>query len=165
MPAGFVPDPSSPQAEAAWRESVEQRLRQGKNNSQVMAPIIQLNTASQLGLTSAGWTAITGCSVTLVLSTRRILRISGFAIVQKHTTKAAIQLRTRVDGATTIGFGVHSVDGTTDDYATMPCPGRHSKPTEGTHVYTLEATCGSGTFDILVGEAFLYVEDAGLGAP
>lgn len=161
MPAGHIIPPGSAQdfaqQQAALRAGQdEQKLRQG---IMTMAPIYKRNTVSQLGIT--GLVNITGCSATVAVATRRIIRITGYAIVQQHTTKAAVQLFVN-RGVTTVDQSVESIG--VDDYGTMVCPAIDLSPPPGTYTYTLQLFIQpASTLDLLINEAFIFVEDAGLG--
>lgn len=161
-----------PSAEAEWRRSVEDRFAALKMSGQINALGYLRKTANQNGL-GAALTDITEpagpgglWAVTVVVGTRRLVRITAYAVFQKHTTEAAIQFMIR-EGGTTLSQATTSVDGVTDDYMTMLAQTIVEAPAAGTHTYKVSTFIGSGTADLVAGvadRAYLLVEDVGLAA-
>lgn len=164
MPAGHVPDPHSPQSEKAWRDSVDRRLDSAKQRQQTNTTLGYASvTAQQLGMGPA-FAYLTGLDKKVVAGTRRLLRVTGLVEIQKHTTKAAVNLfitnETSLYSVQKIG---RSVDGTTNDFDTFLVIGIDT-PAAGSVRYRLGMDMGSGTLDANVSGGFpsyLLIEDIG----
>lgn len=163
MSEAFVPDPNSPQAQAAWMASVDRRIAIMKQGSAIMVPGYAVKTSGQAGL-AAGTTDITSLTVTVVIGTKRLIKITCFVAVQKHVTKSALQLYIRDSSNNVIGVMPLSVDGTTDDYATMVIVAV-DKPIAGSKTYKASMFVNNGTCDIIADsqtQCYLLAEDVGL---
>lgn len=168
-PQGYVPDPNSPEAWAARLQAIEQQIAQLKQSPVATVLGYAAQATPQTGITSAAITDITGLAVKALVGTRRLVKITGLVVAQKHVTKATGQLRaydTAIGNNPGINKTTFSMDGTTDDYATLLVIAIDSAPAAGTHTYQLAIDCSSGTIDANQGgtghPSYILVEDVGL---
>lgn len=164
MAEAYVPDPNSPEAIGAWQRSVEQRISQLKLGQAATVVLGYAQQASAQNGIGVGPTDLTGLAKTVAVGTQRLIRLTGFVSVQKHTTKAAVVLYFKEGGSTFESIPL-SVDGTTDDYCTLAGSYVVSAPSVGSHTYKLALGMGSGTADATptgYGPSYLLVEDIGL---
>lgn len=166
MPAGHLIPPGSPQDWAVQQAQMrnasdELKLRQG---IAPMQPGYAAVSVSQAGI-SGTFVDLTNLTKTVIVGTQRLIKVTGFVICQKHTTKASLSLWATDSVSGVINKYSQSVDGTTDDFATLVVIGIQSAPAAGTRTYKLQIDVPSGTADANVGGAgkpsYILVEDIG----
>ncbi len=173
MPPGYLPDPNSPEAQAAWMASVEQRLaqmKQGQPNTTALGYIIK--STNQLGIGMGVTVAVSGLTLSAAVGTRRLIKISGFLVYQWNNPSGAATSDTLngeilKDGVLLNENAVESTIGAGSSFLNSTLLlAIDVAPTVGTHTYSVSvATGGAGgnSLDILAASAnaFLLVEDIG----
>lgn len=177
MPPAYVPDPNSPEAWAARLAAIEQAISQLKLSGVITQPVLAVQHTGIAGITTSGpwaggWTPITNLTGMLTVGTRRVISVYTFVTFQKHTTKSAVELAMYLDGqalANRIGRTLQTIDGTTDDYASIDLGVFTAPLTAGTHTFAIACAPDSGTVDVVgdinsIPTNMLLMQDAGLGA-
>lgn len=177
MPAGHIPPPGSPQEAAAQQAMLRQANDEGKLRQSigVVAPSFVRTTTDQ-GPTAVGsLTNVSGANPTLVVGTRRLIKISCQLTVQLIAPGAgfaAYSLYTQRDG---VSLGLASGSPTTQWFVipvAVNLPGSIMSiaydvgPPVGSHTYTMVlSTSGTGGFTTTVlgatSPGFCLAEDIG----